>query len=230
MTNIRIKRLLPYLLLLLLAACTPSGAADPNAAREVATAAPPAESLADGEIVQLVYQDWRTDWFPGMAQAMLDEFHRLHPNIRVFYTPDPEDVPGEMPAMFTAGTAPDVINGCCDFFPAWAQAGYLLDLRPYAARDLDAATIAEWDEAQYNSFFTADGLHYALPKYHGALAVYYNKDLFDAAGLPYPADDWTYDDYLAAMSALTADTDGDGAADVWGSTFDPIYDLSLIHI
>ena len=230
MTNIRIKRLLPYLLLLLLAACTPSGAADPNAAREVATAAPPAESLADGEIVQLVYQDWRTDWFPGMAQAMLDEFHRLHPNIRVFYTPDPEDVPGEMPAMFTAGTAPDVINGCCDFFPAWAQAGYLLDLRPYAARDLDAATIAEWDEAQYNSFFTADGLHYALPKYHGALAVYYNKDLFDAAGLPYPADDWTYDDYLAAMSALTADTDGDGAADVWGSTFDPIYDRVQIHV
>ena len=44
--------------------------------------------------------------------------------------------------------------------------------------------------------------------------------LFDAAGLPYPADDWTYDDYQAAMSALTADTDGDGAADV----------LSLIHI
>ena len=230
MTNIRIKRLLPFLLLLLLAACTPSGAADPNAAREAATAAPPAESLADGEIVQLVYQDWRTDWFPGMAQAMLDEFHRLHPNIRVFYTPDPEDVPGEMPAMFTAGTAPDVINGCCDFFPAWAQAGYLLDLRPYAARDLDAATIAEWDEAQYNSFFTADGLHYALPKYHGALAVYYNKDLFDAAGLPYPADDWTYDDYLAAMSALTADTDGDGAADVWGSTFDPIYDRVQIHV
>ena len=230
MTNIRIKRLLPFLLLLLLAACTPSGAADPNAAREAATAAPPAESLADGEIVQLVYQDWRTDWFPGMAQAMLDEFHRLHPNIRVFYTPDPEDVPGEMPAMFTAGTAPDVINGCCDFFPAWAQAGYLLDLRPYAARDLDAATIAEWDEAQYNSFFTADGLHYALPKYHGALAVYYNKDLFDAAGLPYPADDWTYDDYQAAMSALTADTDGDGAADVWGSTFDPIYDRVQIHV
>ena len=191
---------------------------------------PPAEPATDGEIVQLVYQDWRTDWFPGMAQAMLDEFHRLHPNIRVFYTPDPEDVPGEMPAMFTAGTAPDVINGCCDFFPAWAQAGYLLDLRPYAARDLDAATIAEWDEAQYNSFFTADGLHYALPKYHGALAVYYNKDLFDAAGLPYPADDWTYDDYQAAMSALTADTDGDGAADVWGSTFDPIYDRVQIHV
>ena len=215
---------------LFIAACTPTGTATtgPNAAREAApTAAPLA---AEGEIVQLVYQDWRTDWFPGMAQEMLDEFHRQHPNIRVFYTPDPEDVPGEMPGMFEASTAPDVINGCCDFFPAWAQAGYLLDLSPYVERDLDAATIAEWDEAQYNSFFTADGVQYALPKYHGALAIYYNKDMFDAAGLAYPSDDWTYDDYLAALSALTADTDGDGTIDVWGSTFDPIYDRVQIHV
>lgn len=222
------KKLLP-LLLLIITACTPTGTADPDAARQAATA-PPADTAGDGEIVQLVYQDWRTDWFPGMAQEMLNEFHRQHPNIRVFYTPDPEDVPGEMPAMFEAGTAPDVINGCCDFFPAWAQAGYLLDLRPYAERDLTPELIAEWDEAQYRSFFTADGVQYALPKYHGALAIYYNKDLFDAAGVPYPTDDWTYEEYQAAMSALSADSDGDGAIDVWGSTFDPIYDRVQIHV
>lgn len=228
--NLRLRSIftITFLILmaLLIAACAPGGATDPNTAREAATPAP----AADGEIVQLVYQDWRTDWFPGMAQEMLDEFHRLHPNIRVFYTPDPEDVPGEMPAIFEAGTAPDVVNGCCDFFPAWAQAGYLLDLRPYVERDLDPALIAEWDEAQYRSFFTTSGVQYALPKYHGALAIYYNKDMFDAAGVPYPTDDWTYDDYQAAMSALTADTDGDGATDVWGSTLDPIYDRVQIHV
>ena len=217
---------LPYLLLLLLllCACSPGGAAEEA---RIDTAAAPA---AEGEIVQLVYQDWRTDWFPGMAQEMLAEFHALHPNIRVFYTPDPEDVPGTMPGMFSAGTAPDVVSGCCDFFPAWAQAGYLMDLGPYVARDLPADQIAEWDDAQYRSFFTADGAQYALPKYHGSLAVYYNRDLFDAAGLPYPTRDWTYDDYLAAMRALTRDSNGDGATDVWGSTFDPIYDRVQIHV
>ena len=152
---------------------------------------------------------------------------RDSPNIRVFYTPDPEDVPGEMPAMFQAGSAADVISGCCDFFPAWGQAGYLLDLRPYVERDLAADVISEWDAAQYEAFFTPDGLQYALPKYHGALAVYYNKDLFDAAGLAYPAADWTYDDYLAAMTALTGDAAG-GLA--WGSTLDPIYDRVQIHV
>jgi len=215
------KRFIPVLLLFILAACSPGGAAE-EARTEAPAAAQPA---AEGEVVQLVYQDWRTDWFPGMAQRMLAEFHALHPNIRVFYTPDPEDVPGEMPGIFQAETAPDVVSGCCDFFPAWAQAGYLLDLRPYVARDLPADLIAEWDEAQYKSFFTTDGAQYALPKYHGSLAVYFNKDMFDAAGLPYPGPDWTYDDYLAAMTALTS---ADGT--VWGSTLDPIYDRVQIHV
>ncbi len=217
-------RLLILPFLLLLAACSPSGAAD---ATNLSSQATPetAAAATSGEIVQLVYQDWRTDWFPGMAQEQLAKFHATHPNIRVFYTPDPEDVPGEMPAMFQSGSAPDVISGCCDFFPAWAQAGYLLDLAPYVQRDLPAETIAEWDEAQYKSFFTTDGVQYALPKYHGALAVYYNKDMFDAAGLAYPGADWTYDDYLADMTALTSAGGG-----VWGSTLDPIYDRVQIHV
>lgn len=221
-----VKRIVPALLVILLAACSSGGAAE-----EARTASPAAtEPAAAGEVVQLVYQDWRTDWFPGMAQEMLAEFHALHPNIRVFYTPDPEDVPADMPPIFQAGTAPDVVSGCCDFFPAWAQAGYLLDLRPYVERDLPADLIAEWDRAQYSSFFTTDGEQYALPKYHGSLAVFYNKDMFDAAGIPYPTRDWTYDDYLAAMRALTQDTDDDGATDIYGSTFDPIYDRVQIHV
>ena len=217
-----VKRLLLLLSLVLLVACAPGGA------DEAVESANPAESAPSDEVVQLVYQDWRTDWFPGMAQAQLAEFHATHPNIRVFYTPDPEDVPGEMPAMFRAGSAADVISGCCDFFPAWGQAGYLLDLRPFVERDLAADVIAEWDAAQYKAFFTADGRQFALPKYHGALAVYYNKDRFDAAGVPYPDADWTYDDYLSAMTALTGG-EVDGSA-VYGSTLDPIYDRVQIHV
>ncbi len=64
------------------------------------------------EKVQLVYQDWRTDWFPSMAQEMLDQFHDTHPNIRVFYTPDPEDVVESVPVAMQAGTAQDVFASC----------------------------------------------------------------------------------------------------------------------
>jgi multiple sugar transport system substrate-binding protein len=178
--------------------------------------------------VQLVYQDWRTEWFPAMAQEMLTRFNMENPGIQVFYTPDPENKEEKMLEDFTAGTAPDVFSGCCDFFPAWADAGYLLDLRPFVEADLDQGTISDWSEAQYRALFTRDGLQYALPMYHGGLALYYNKDLFDAAGVEYPMAGWTHDDYLQAMRQLTI---GDGSQITqWGSMFDVSWDRIQMHV
>jgi multiple sugar transport system substrate-binding protein len=191
------------------------------------TPKPPARG---GEIVQLVYQDWRTEWFPAMAQQALEEFHATHPNIRVFYTPDPDNVEEKMLSGMQAGAAPDVLSGCCDWFPILAQKGYMLDLAPYVSADLDTATIADWDAAQVRAFFTRDGRQYALPKYHGALALYYNKDIFDEYGVDYPHESWTHDDYLAAMKRLRHDDQGDGVTDVWGSMLEPIWDRLQIHV
>jgi ABC-type glycerol-3-phosphate transport system substrate-binding protein len=183
-----------------------------------------------GEKVQLVYQDWRTEWFPEMAQQMLEGFHASHPNIRVFFSMDPDNLVEQMPLDMEAGTAPDVLAGCCDFLPAWAQKGYLLDLVPYARADLDQATVSEWDPAQYRALFTTDGLQFALPKYHGALALYYNKDLFDEYRVDYPDGNWTHDDYLEAMVRLTHDRDGDGRLDLWGSMVDVTWDRIQVHV
>jgi multiple sugar transport system substrate-binding protein len=180
--------------------------------------------------IQLVYQDWRTDWFPPMVQQMLAEFHATHPGIRVFYVPDPENLEEKMLADFQAGTAPDVFQGCCAHFPIWAQRDFALDLRPYVSADLDKATLEDWDPAQYHAFFTRDGRQYALPKYHGALALYYNKDLFDQSRVDYPDGSWTHDDYLRAMKRLTHDRDGDGKTDLWGSMIDVSWDRVQIHV
>ena len=129
------------------------------------------------QVVQLVYQDWREDWLATMVSEQLERFHAEHPNIRVFYNPDPlTPISSTMLAEMQQGTAPDVFQGCCSFFPVWAQAGFALDLRPYVEADLDEATIGEWDPAQYNSLFTADGRQFGLPKYHGALALYFNPN------------------------------------------------------
>lgn len=180
--------------------------------------------------VQIVYQDWRTDWFPPMAQELLDEFHAEHPNIRVFYTPDPDDLQGTMLDLMVAGTAPDVFQGCCTYFPSWAQQGHTLDLAPLIARDLDNSVISEWSVAQYQGLRTESGHQFAVPKYQGALGLYYNKDLFDELGMSYPDDTWTHDDYLAAMRQLTADIDGDGSNDRWGSMLDVSWDRIQIHV
>jgi multiple sugar transport system substrate-binding protein len=165
-----------------------------------------------------------------MAQEMLGRFHQQHPGIRVFFTPDPEHYERGMLADLQGGTAADVFQGCCTHFPAWAALGYTLDLREYVAADVAAATRADWNSAQYRALFTRDGRQFGLPKYHGSLALYYNNDLFDAYGVPYPAADWTYEDYLAAMRALTHDRDGDGQTDLWGSYLDLSWDRIQMYV
>jgi len=210
------------------------GLAAAGAALTACTPSLPFTPLSPGDEaggkIQLVYQDWQTEWFPPMAQQLLAEFHATHPNIHVFYTPDPENLEEKMLADMQAGTAPDVFEGCCDFFPIWSQRGYTLDLRPYVEADLDRSTIEDWNPAQYRSFFNRDGYQYGLPKYHGALALYYNKDLFDEYGVEYPDETWTHDDYLMAMKQLTHDRDGDGQTDLWGSMIDISWDRLQIHV
>jgi multiple sugar transport system substrate-binding protein len=165
-----------------------------------------------------------------MAQQMLEEFHATHPHIRVFFTPDPDNLPEQMLTDMQAGTAPDVFQGCCAHFPTWAQKGYTLDLRPYVDADLDQATIDDWNPAQYKAFFTRDGRQYGLPKYHGALALYYNKDLFDASGVDYPDGTWTHDDYATAMRRLTRRRDRPGQHEVWGSMIDIGWERLQVHV
>ena len=159
---------------------------------------------------------------------MLDQFHARHPNIRVFYTPDPSDLNEQMLADFQAGTAPDVLSGCCEFFPVWAQKGYLLDLRPYVDADLERTSLDDWDRAQYHALFAADGSQFALPKYHGALALYYNKDWFDEAGLPYPDGSWDHADYQQAMKQLVGAPRAPTTR--WGSMVDIAWDRLQVHV
>ena len=57
---------------------------------------------------------------------------------------------------------------------------------------------------------------FGLPRDLNVIALYYNKDLFDAAGIPYPDDTWTWDKLIEVGKQLTKDTDGDGTVDQWG--------------
>jgi multiple sugar transport system substrate-binding protein len=190
----------------------------------------PTPGAGPGQPVQLVYQDWRTDWFPGMAQEMLARFHAEHPDIRVFYVPDPVNVEEQLPADMRNGNAPDVFAACCAFFPIIGQQGYALDLRSFVADELDQATVDDWDPAQYRALATREGVQYGLPKYHGALALYYNKDLFDRYDVDYPDYTWNHDDYLGAMRRLTQDRDGDSKTDLWGSMFDVSWERIQVHV
>lgn len=60
-----------------------------------------------------------------------------------------------------------------------------------------------------------------IPQNMSSPVIYYNKNLFDAAGVAYPADDWTWDEFVSVATALTLDEDGDGMVDVYGLGMEP---------
>jgi multiple sugar transport system substrate-binding protein len=60
---------------------------------------------------------------------------------------------------------------------------------------------------------------YAVPLDFTPMVIYYNKTLFDNAGVPYPADGWTWDDFLAAAKALTITPDGADRPTQYGFNF-----------
>jgi multiple sugar transport system substrate-binding protein len=115
--------------------------------------------------------------------------------------------------QIAADRAPDVMNIGDDAVPSFAERGAFLALDECLADQ-------NFDTSIYLPGLlepgTVDGKLYFLPKDYSTLAVYYNKALFDEAGVAYPAAGWTWDDMLTAAQALTQDTNGDGQNDIWG--------------
>ena len=78
------------------------------------------------------------------------------------------------------------------------------------------------EAAQWN------GRTYVLPSSGQVAVVYYNKDLFDEAGLAYPTADWTWDDMVRMAEALTHDYDGDGLIDQYGVQLGQVYQAPFL--
>src|SRR5437879_4757860 len=117
-----------------------------------------------------------------------------------------------------AGAVPPVVFLLDDEdVPRVVDRGVALDLVPYLPRI--GVDPARYDQTLVAVFRRGAGL-YGLPRGYTPVVVAYNKDLLDRAAIPYPTDDWTWDDFLGVAKQLTRDTDGDGSIDQWGSAFD----------
>ena len=112
---------------------------------------------------------------------------------------------------------PDVFLLEDEDVPRVVDRGVALDLVPYLARS--GVDPARYDPTLLAVFRRGAGL-YGLPRGFTPVMVAYNKDLLDRAAIPYPTDDWTWDDFLRVAKQVTRDTDGDGSIDQWGSAFD----------
>lgn len=174
----------------------------------------------DGDRTVLELANWADYREADLENRVLRSFERAHPGVTVQQqsagTGQAEYRERILTSM-VAGRPPDVFLLDNIDVPAFADRGVVLDLAPYLAR-------LQIDPARYDStvldIFRRGPALYALPKGYTPMVIVYNKDLFDRAGVPYPRDDWTWDDFLIVAKLLTRDTDGDGQTDQWGTAFD----------
>ena len=114
-----------------------------------------------------------------------------------------------------SGEGSDIIQMGSGVPPVIAATGGLVDLTDYM--DMFGGYDAYCDAGHH--YMTYDGNVIAIPWGGGGREMYYNKNLYDAAGLEYPVEGWTYEDFLEDVKALTEHM-GQPAYAVCGSSND----------
>ncbi len=172
------RTLLPCiaLLVLLLGACTPPAPVEPAAPAADEPAAAPAASDAQGEQVLRVWITWGDN--PAQLQELFDRY-TAETGIRVEVTAPMET--DTVIAGLSGNDGPDIqITGGADSVGSWAREGLVTPLDDFlqgGAVDLEDM----YDSAEGQCIY--QGQYYCLPWGTDTYALFWNKDLFEDAGL-----------------------------------------------
>jgi multiple sugar transport system substrate-binding protein len=176
-------------------------------------------TYAFAQRTQVTYAFWGGETELELSRQLKEQFEAANPDIEVkLQQVNSNEYEQKLLIQIASGTAPDVmvIRDASSVF--FARRGLYADLNPLIeSHDVDLSVF----DPQTLEAYQLDGEQYGLPRSVTPVLTYYNEKMFDDAGVAYPEEDWTWDDFLAAAQALTRDTDGDGKTDQWGTFMVP---------
>jgi multiple sugar transport system substrate-binding protein len=170
-----------------------------------------------GGKVEIKFWHGQTQGPAKLLGEMVDEFNSTHPNIKVskdFGGVNSDRMLTKVTAGLQAGSYPDIAYIYGSDLANLAKSDKLVDLT-------DKKSEIEWDKffPAAQGAATVDGRIRAFPALIDNLAVVYNKKIFDDAGVAYPKDDWTWEDFRATAAKLN-DPDKGIAGAAWPGTGD----------
>lgn len=145
-------------------------------------------------------------------QQIEQKFEQAYPNIDLKIETSTSGLQ-KLLIMLAGGDAPDVFLWNDENMTPLVEKGAIADITPLI--NADNLDLNLYFPEVTNAFKYGNGI-YGMPVQFDTDALYYNKNLFDAAQLPYPNDNWTWDDFLNAAKKLTKDIDKDGNPDQFG--------------
>lgn len=188
-------------------ATEPAGTA---ATSEATEAAPEAAPEGDDVVIEYLTFSAAPDHLEDI-DAIVAAFEEENPGTTIdVQTAAFDDYFTQLQTRVAGGDAPDTFELNYENFVTYADADTLLDLSGGEAIDESVYYPAAYE------VFNLDGVQYGLPETFSTVVLFYNKDIFDAAGVDYPTADWTWEDEMAAAEQLT-----DADAGVWGD-FQPV--------
>lgn len=155
-------------------------------------------SAADKQEV-VIWDYFETDAQKEMMQSLIDGFNASQDEYEASHVYVPfADYEKQLTLGIASGELPDlvILDGCS--MASFIQLGLFGDIS-----DADI----NWDEYMEGPMESTmlDGKHYGIPFATNCTALFYNKDLFDAAGIDYPDENTTWDEFYEMAKALTKD-------------------------
>ena len=199
---------------MVVAACTPPASLSGSGSSEGAAAS----GNAAKKSVFVFECCWNAEHIKA-GKELYNKFRSEHATIDVtdFWPAPGEDWTTKLLAKVAAGDQLDVIWWCASHHK-FAEEGRLVDLKDVVAGD-SSFKLEDYQSVGVDFCYDQPkrgGALWGVPTNYATVLLWYNKKMFDAAGVPYPNPKWTYTDLLDAAKQLTKDTNGDGKPDEWG--------------
>lgn len=169
--------------------------------------------------VDLVFTFWGSTFEKDAIEQATADFNAANPCIRVEGQHVPVSGYSErISTMLAGGNPPDVAYLSENLAFPWAEEGAILDLSEYFAAQPADETLIETTFYRFDNGEKVMGTGLAT----GVMLLYYNRSLFEAAGVELPPADaaqaWTWDEFLDVAKRLTKDRSGNDAT---SPDFDP---------
>lgn len=169
----------------------------------------------DGKVT-ISFMHWGgTDTYKGSYKDRITAFEKANPKIKVKVTTIGDDYDTKLQTMIVGNKAPDVAQ-VAENGTGFASKNAFIDLSSYVNK---SGLNLSKKYGGASELYKWDGKTFGIPDRGGSGVLYYNKDLFDEAGISYPNADWTIQDFYTAAKKLTKDTNGDGKVDQWGASY-----------
>ncbi len=151
--------------------------------------------------VTLDFAIWDSNQEKGLRK-IADEFEAANPGIKIkIQVTGWSDYWTALEAGATGGSMPDIFWMHSNEIYRYASNDMLLNLNDLIKKS-DKVEMEKFPEG-LTSIYNFEGNQYAIPKDYDTIGLWYNKKMFDEAGVAYPSNQWTWDDLYEAAKKLT---------------------------